>query len=920
MHNSKKRVFFCQTIQDTVALNFLLPIRTISLTSKDTIFSYSKEHKLLDLDYSSKKAFVKNLENLLHQIPNFLYEEQIEQNSLLKKIESIKTSQITHLRKLIYFTKSSFNPFFMAALDDYTDIKTLKLIFYLYIIFTCTDDEENVLHDLKFFNFAYKVFHIQNNLFIIGPTMIDESFQTDEKRLVYIKNIKRYFSLNLHTYELLNMFNQRNIITKERFNTKAKSIKKVLHVAQNKFIDRLYKKSVLRELATHFIVQSKTKKPSKVDDCIHKNSTFYNTLTQIKNNQILRDLEALEWFNDLTFQNLSFETSNENLKNVVLRYLQKKLQAHGYILCSFDHYTEKLSLMETSATLREDFKNDLIISIAMMNKNKKDLHSSYTYDVIKDYTENKNPIKLIEDVSKYKYKLCRDDQQVKSLLSIPLVFDKRVFAVLHFISFEKYRFDEIDKRFLLKLSSALSKRYIENNLNSCIDQTVSLLEGLNKKIDHAYLKQKTDEVCENIAKAFSCDGVIIWFNKKEVFQTPREVNELSILSEINFLDEDEIKTDQNYTIGEYDKDSLIMNNSDKKDVVVISNIEEQCSDNKNDIFFMKYKEAFVKKEITSIMFVSIKNYEGKFSGAVMIYDKFYRNYNQLSRRMLKRISVYIGSILNTVTYAKYRAQQLDERNLHESAQYLNIINSRAKDLENRLQNFNLTDSFDKHKLFLNIEDIKDFTAFTRNYLFTIFKDGRFTVKKYDELLSKSIQSIKQNSEFIPIKKSINQVLAVNKSKMHASKHIGYKNYINHNIEIKIPSQYLHDVLGNLINNAIKYGKQGTHIKLTDQYSPPYFYNIYIENIGYRINEGEKEKIFEKGFRGYVTKSLLARKKEFEQSLSENKGVGLYLAKGIIKGGLGGNVLLYESTPIGKSEFNKNVFVIKIPYEKVRKVK
>ena len=842
MQNSKKRVFFCQTIQDTVALNFLLPVRTISLSSKKAIFSYCKEHKFLNLNYSNETTFTMELKALLHEIPNFLHKDQIRQTALLEKIEHTKLSQIRDLRNFIYFTKSSFNPFFMAALDDYTAIKTLKLIFYLYILFSSTNDEENILHDIKFFNFHYKFFHIQNNLFIIGPTMIDEAFHTDDKRLYYIKNIKKYFSLNLHTYELLNMLNQRNVITQEVYNTKAQSIKKVLYVAQDKFIDKLYKKSHLRELATHFIVQSKTKKPSKVDDCIHRNSAFYNTLTQIKNNQILRDLEALEWFNDLTFQNLSFETSSENLRNVVLRYLQKKLQAQGYILCSFDHYTEKLSLMETSPTLREDFKNDLIISIALMNNDKKALHASYTYDVIQDYTENKNPIKLIEDVSKYPYKLCRDDSHVQSLLSIPLVFDKRVFAVLHFISFEKFRFDEIDKRFLLKLSSALSKRYIENNLNSCIDQTVSLLEGLNKKIDHTYLKQKTDEVCENITKAFSCDGVIIWFNKKEVFQTPREVNELSILSQINFLDEDD--NDHNYTIGENEKDSLIMNNSDK-DIVVISDIDRQCSNNKNDTLYMKYKEAFVKKGITSIMFVAIKNYEGKFSGTVMVYDKFYRNYNQLSKRMLKRISVYIGSILNTVTYAKYRAQQLDERNLHESAQYLNIINSRAKDLESRLQKFNLADSFDKHKLFLNIEDIKDFTEFTRNYLFTIFKDGRFTVKKYDELLLKSIQSIKQNSKFIPIKKSINQVLAVNKSKMHISKHIGYKNYINHNIEVKIPSQYLHDVLGNLINNAIKYGKQGTYIKLTDEYSPPYFYNIYIENIGYRINESEKEKIFEK---------------------------------------------------------------------------
>jgi len=575
-------------------------------------------------------------------------------------------------------------------------------------------------------------------------------------------------------------------------------------------------------------------------------------------------------------------------------------------------------LMEISPSFSEVLQKRVLASLDALNADRKNLHNSFTYAVIRDYTEFKNPIKLVEDLEKSGHTFCVESG-VGSVLSIPLVFDKRVFAVLHFLSSQKYKFDEIDKRFLLKLSSALSKRYIENNLNSCIDRTVSLLEGLSKTIEHSYLKEKTDEVCENIAKAFCCDGAIIWFNKKEVFQTSKEVNELSILSEINFLDDQERKEEAPYTIGSEVGDSLISQNEDK-DVVAVVDIEQECSDKRDDNCFMKYKKDFVSKGVTSIMFVPIKNYEGKLSGAVMIFDKTTRKYSALSQRMLKRIAVYIGSILNTVTYAKFRDQRLDESILHESSQYMNIIKGRALDLEYRVQQFQLPDSFDKHRLFLNIEDIKDFTSFMRSYLFAIFRNDRFSVPKYDELLRKYIKEIRQNSSYTSLRKSLNQVLAVHTSKMHQLRKMSYKNQVQHNFEVKIPSQYLHDVLSNMVNNAIKYGKPGSYIKITDSYNPPYYYNIHIQNIGYQIRREEQEIIFKKGARGYITKSLLKDKEEFQQSMSENKGLGLYLAKGVIKGGLDGNVVLQESIPEANTLFGKHTFVIKIPIEKIRKVR
>jgi signal transduction histidine kinase len=921
MQQRENKLFFCQTIQETVALHFLLPIRTLSLSSLEQVFDYCKKESFLGLDYSNRTTFISGLRDILEDIPSFLHDGGLSPDPFLKILGEVKKPQIRYLRNQVYFTKSSFNPFFMAALDEYNTVKVLKMVFYLNLIFDYGKWTENVLYDVKFFNFSYRFFYKGENLYLIGPVMAEELFLDDRKRLSFIKNIKHYFSLNLHTYELLNMLNQRNVMNETLFTSVAQEIKKVLFITQNQYIEKRYKKHTLRELATHFIARIKNRKVTKIEGAIHKNVTFHKVLSRIRNNQILRDLEALEWFNDLIFQNLSFETSGDVTQDTVLKYLEKKLQAQGYVLCRFDHYSEQLSLMEVSPLLSHSFRKSVLQTLEHLNKEKEMLYKSFTYEVIQDYTEHKNPIKLVEDLKSTNHPFCKDTG-VESVLSIPLVFDKRVFAVLHFIGFQKFRFDEIDKRFLLKLSSALSKRYIENNLNYCIDRTVSLLEGLNKKIDHRYLKQKSDEVCENIAKAFACDGAIIWFNKKEVFQTPKEVNELSILSQINFLDDEEIEQQQLYTIGSEEEDSLITQSAHKKDVIVIYDIATECSERKDDTdyLFMKYKREFVKKGISSIMFIAIKNYEGKLTGAVMVFDAANRKYSQLSKRMLKRISVYIGSILNTVTYAKYRDQRLDESVLHESSQYLNIIKGRALDLERRVQNFALPDSYDKHRLFLNIEDIKDFTEFMRNYLFAIFKNGKSeSLPKYDELLSQSIQKVRQNVTYTSLRKSVNQVLAVHSSKMHLMRKMGYKNLLQHHFEIKIPAQFLHDVLGNLINNAIKYGKQGSHIKITDELTP-YFYNIYIENIGYQIRKEEEKRIFEKGARGYVTKSVLKEKEEFQQSLSENKGLGLYLAKGIIKEGLNGNVVLHESISLQNTLFGKHTFAIKIPTEKIRKVR
>ncbi len=873
------------------------------MSENQEIFSYCKNINFFNLDYENRDKFLISLEALLQRVPNF-FKKNIEHGQVSQNFKDINHDNIEKLKEYLTFTRSSFSPFFIRALNESKSITALKMAFHIYLLFSNNTQEKSSFRELKFFNYSYKIYNDGDKLFVIGPVMVDRNFDSYKEKLSYIKNIKEFFELQLHSHELVNLLNQRSTITLTKFNEKSQRMIDVLLMAQ-KFFDKnyAYKKSELREIASNFIIKN-------IDS-----ENIDHVKTKIKNNQILRDLEGLEWFNDLTFSYLSFGTSTDKHSNSALDFLQIKLQADAYILCNYDHAQEKIIVDECNIS-DEVLKEKLSASIDKSNKNGGSIKNSFTYEVISDYLEHNTPIKLVEDMSKSEHKLCNANSNIGSLLSIPLVFDQRVFAVLHFIGYEKYKFDEIDMRFLLKLSSTVSQEKIENRFNRNTEDMVSLLEGLHKTINHEYLQEKTDDMCKDIAKVFSSDGAIIWFNKKEVFQTPSETNRLSILSEVNFLDNDETKKNNNYPLSLVHDGSLIKKHL-YNNITVIEDIRLQCTNNQEDILFMKYKKEFEEKEIVSLMFVPIKNYEGKFSGAVMIFDKSYRKYNELSQRMLKRVTLHMGSILNTVSYAKYRAQQLDERNLHESAQYLNIINSRVRDLENTLKGLYLHNSYERHRLFLNIEDIKDFTAYTRKYLFTLFKGDTFVVTKYDEVLEEEIKEIHNNSEFISTKNSLNQVLAAQKNKMNQMKDIIYHKDIKYNIFVKIPKQQFHDILSNIINNAIKYGKPGTQIKIWDEYNSPYYYNIYVKNIGYPIESIEKERIFEKGVRGCVTKTKLNDNENFEETAFENKGLGLYFVKSIISKGLQGNIKLHETLPIGDTGFSENIFVIKIPIKMIK---
>ena len=213
MGNQKR--FFFQTIQDTVALYYRIPVRQFDLLSKDKIFLYCKNICFLNLEYESQEKFMNSLAQLIRNIPDFL--KDIKTNLLLQNLKKIDDEELEVLKEYLTFTRSSFSPFFIRALNESKSITVLKIAFHIYLLFSSNHRGNHHFRELSFLNHSYKIYHDDKKLYIFGPIMTDKAFDSDDMRVAYTTRIKDFFDLQLHTHELVNLINHRSRLTFNKF-------------------------------------------------------------------------------------------------------------------------------------------------------------------------------------------------------------------------------------------------------------------------------------------------------------------------------------------------------------------------------------------------------------------------------------------------------------------------------------------------------------------------------------------------------------------------------------------------------------------------------------------------------------------------------------------------------------------------------
>ena len=112
-----------------------------------------------------------------------------------------------------------------------------------------------------------------------------------------------------------------------------------------------------------------------------------------------------------------------------------------------------------------------------------------------------------------------------------------------------------------------------------------------------------------------------------------------------------------------------------------------------------------------------------------------------------------------------------------------------------------------------------------------------------------------------------------------------------------------EIVANLLENAFKYAQKDSEIGLAITSN-----GICIFDDGKKITKNEKEKIFEKGFRGSAAKQ------------KDGTGVGLFLARKLAKQ-IGGELRLLENDSIKNTEKfknlkKKNIFYLELPIKEL----
>lgn len=158
----------------------------------------------------------------------------------------------------------------------------------------------------------------------------------------------------------------------------------------------------------------------------------------------------------------------------------------------------------------------------------------------------------------------------------------------------------------------------------------------------------------------------------------------------------------------------------------------------------------------------------------------------------------------------------------------------------------------------------------QEYLADISKEVNRLSKLVQSLLTVSrLEEIKLDKEYIPIKDFVNEIIK-QISALSRDKKIEWYNECDENIEILADRNGLKEVMINLMDNSIRYGKENGFIKIYTQKEDSYLILGVADN-GIGIPEESQEHIFDNF---YTVNRSRARKQG-------GSGVGLYIVKKII---------------------------------------
>lgn len=313
------------------------------------------------------------------------------------------------------------------------------------------------------------------------------------------------------------------------------------------------------------------------------------------------------------------------------------------------------------------------------------------------------------------------------------------------------------------------------------------------------------------------------------------------------------------------------------------------------IYFFNNKK---QKAVASLQ-KKLKDYKIHLQRAKETNDKLKENFEKFKKlyendeNKIKELNQYISELEET-------NKELLDKKLAAESKIIELEELRKK--KDELYALNI------HDLKNPINVIKGYVDLVKSYDLSLEEQTQIldsimrSTDKLMEIVNKLTEAIrddidlKTKKEKVSLNEIINKV-CVNNAAYLRNKKMSLKSPTDMELpDIKVDASKIETAIDNLLNNAIKYGPEGTHIEIATKFDDN---NVYLEisDDGPGITEEDQINIFEKG-------TVSQNKPTGGESQS---GLGLWIVKQIIEEH-GGDITL-------KSQKGKGtVFTIKLPLE------
>jgi len=941
--------FKLQVFQHTIASFYAIPLRLYNskciediseyLSTLDSDFFLSFE-KFLN-SYDSLKVYAENYEE-------YLYEIFIEISKLIKDnnkefiddlLKLFTNEMVTEINSCIWKTRPSY------AMPYVRKLKLDDRIWKLLVLGSIKNSRSNMLSVLGLDSIFIKF----DDLYIVlGKIFIKNTLSINKRVNNFYNDFHPSFTDRIELQRLANLRDEMNELKAKELLIKIRNIFKILNSISHHDIKFSKDDLELITLFVIFYIQSRedekkefsqiflllkdSKKivtikntkivfvenidmkdktiiinSDKIDKKYAKNS-FNRILKRFKQNSKVRELEYINLLSEEvhSYEVSQSRTDTEKILKKTLKKICNTIQADGAIFYWYNINKEKIDSFTVHGKLeyssielcKEAICHDRdIVKNQHICKNR--LCSLSLANAIIDncYMDNLDEYYLYSDDEK---KLC-----------FPALYRGKLIGVL-VVSSDKWKvFNQESIRIVDAVSHVIANLVYKHIYNTNLFNVFNTFSNENSILTYNENNELIKRICTNLTELFFCSGIAFWeYNKEEKVYIKRATT---------------IRDDKNSKSISENSNSVIDFVKRNKRRYIIENLQKYNSKRTKDQPELKFEAYKYDKKIKTLTIHPILDNRTKnFLGALSIYNDNIDTNTLIEESVLEQILKSLALFLNIKNTIQNHKVNIEKNALHDTNQQLLSIDRKCRELNEIVTGIFSDIPFPQnHNIQVKVQDIKLYNSEVKqSFKYLIGESKNNSIKKD---IDEDIASVKVLfSPDMTYNSNIQHIyLRIKHSKLAdlaKAKRISLPLGINYKKVLNIPEEAIFRVFYNLLQNAIKYSKSGSKILIVVKEND-FEVSVDFINDGLCIERSEKYEIFESKKRGVAVRNYIdivdgkPVKYEEDKQKQENLGIGLYIAKKIVKF-WEGSLVLKKTEKIDQA-YCKNTFRVSIPKKYIK---